>query len=81
MYYGAPMIKKLTKVGNSQGLIFDAALLELAHLKPGAELNVEVHAGGAITLTPVRRVIDADEAAKRAKDLVKKNTKLFKRLA
>ena len=48
------MIKTLTKVGNSQGIIFDAALMNMAHLKPGDEVNVEVHTGGTITLTPTR---------------------------
>ncbi len=48
------MIKTITKVGNSQGVIFDAALMDLAHLKAGDELNVEVHEGGTITLTPIR---------------------------
>ncbi|MDB6017249.1 MAG: hypothetical protein JWR19_1738, partial [Pedosphaera sp.] len=28
--------------------------MELAHLKAGDELNVEVHSGGTITLTPIR---------------------------
>ena len=48
------MIKTLTKVGNSQGVIFDTALMEMAHLKAGDELNVEVHEGGTITLTPLK---------------------------
>ncbi len=48
------MIKTITKVGNSQGIIFDAALLELAHLKAGDEVNIEVHEGGTLTLTPIR---------------------------
>ena len=48
------MIKTITKVGNSQGIILDAALLELAHLKAGDQLNVEVHEGGTLTLTPIR---------------------------
>jgi len=48
------MIKFISKVGNSQGVIFDTALMELAHLKVGDQLNVEVHEGGTITLTPVR---------------------------
>ncbi len=48
------MTKTITKVGNSQGVIFDAALMELAHLKTGDDVNVEVHAGGTITLTPIR---------------------------
>lgn len=48
------MVKTIVKVGNSNGLIFDAALLELAHLKAGDEVNVEVHEGGTITITPLR---------------------------
>ena len=48
------MVKSITKVGNSQGLIFDKDLLELARLKAGDKVNVEVHEGGTITLTPIR---------------------------
>ena len=44
------MIKVITKVGNSAGLILDAALLELAHLKLGDKINVEVHEGGTIKI-------------------------------
>ena len=32
------MIKTISKIGNSQGLIFDAALMELAHLRAGEDL-------------------------------------------
>jgi antitoxin component of MazEF toxin-antitoxin module len=49
------MIKTISKVGNSQGVIFDAALMELAHLQTGDELNVEVHEGGTITSRPFAR--------------------------
>ncbi len=48
------MIKNIRKLGNSQGIVIDAALMELAHLKVGDALNVEVHAGGTLTLTPIR---------------------------
>ena len=48
------MVKTISKIGNSQGLMFDAALMDLAHLKPGDQVNVEVHEGGTITLTPLR---------------------------
>ena len=48
------MIKRITKVGNSQGIIFDAALMEVAHLKAGDDVNVAVHEGGTLTLTPIR---------------------------
>ncbi len=53
------MIKTITKIGNSRGIIFDAALLELANLKEGDKLNVTVHEGGTITLVP--DVVTADE--------------------
>jgi antitoxin component of MazEF toxin-antitoxin module len=49
------MVKRISKVGNSHGIVFDAALMELAHLKAGDQVNVEIHAGGTITLTPLRR--------------------------
>ena len=48
------MLKTITKVGNSQSVIFESALLEMARLKVGDEVNIEVHEGGTITLTPVR---------------------------
>lgn len=39
------MIKTITKIGNSQGIIFDSALLQLARLKVGDQVNVEIHSG------------------------------------
>ncbi len=54
------MIKTITKIGNSRGIIFDAALLELANLKEGDKVNVTVHEGGTITLVP--DVVTADDA-------------------
>lgn len=47
------MVKIITKIGNSQGLIMDQALLEMLHLKVGDQVNVEVHEGGTATLTPL----------------------------
>jgi antitoxin component of MazEF toxin-antitoxin module len=75
------MIKTITKIGNSHGLIFDATLRELTGLKPGDQVNVTVHEGGAIVITPMTPVIDADEAEARAKRLMKENSELFRRLA
>jgi antitoxin component of MazEF toxin-antitoxin module len=76
------MIKTITKIGNSQGIIFDSALLQLARLKVGDEVNVEVHAGGTITVAPANRsVVDADEAAETARRLISKNNELFRRLS
>ncbi len=48
------MVKTISKIGNSQGLILDAALMDLAHLNTGDQVNVEVHEGGTITVTPLR---------------------------
>ena len=75
------MIKTIRKMGNSQGLIFDQALCELTGLKVGDEVNVVVHEGGTVTLTPMRKVVPADEARSAAKDLIRRNNTLFKRLA
>ncbi len=76
------MIKTISKIGNSQGIIFDSALLQLARLKVGDEVNVEVHAGGTITIAPMEpTVIDTKKAAETAKRLIQKNSELFRRLS
>lgn len=76
------MVKTITKVGNSHGVIFDAALMDLARLKMGDQLNIEVHTGGTITMTPLRpQTIAAERAAETAKRLIKKNAELFRRLS
>jgi len=75
------MIKTITKVGNSQGLIFDAALLELAHLKAGDTLNIEVHEGGTLTLTPIRPQPSRDEVSKVIKSTMKDYARTMKKLA
>lgn len=75
------MIKTITKVGNSQGLIFDAALLDMAHLKAGDEVNVEVHEGGTITLTPLRPKPARDEVSRVIKKTMKDYQRTMRRLA
>jgi antitoxin component of MazEF toxin-antitoxin module len=75
------MTKTISKVGNSHGIIFDAALMDLAHLKIGDQVNVTVHPGGSIVLTPIRPAISSEKAAATAKRLIKENTPLFKRLS
>ncbi len=75
------MLKTITKVGNSQGLIFDTALCELTGLKTGDQVNVTVHDGGAVVITPIRQTISANDAAASSKDLIRRNAQLFKRLA
>lgn len=75
------MIKTITKIGNSQGIIFDSALLQLARLKVGDEVNVEVHAGGTITIAPILEMPSADEVSHLVRDTMKRYGKTMKRLA
>ena len=75
------MIKTITKVGNSQGLIFDAALLELAHLKAGDQVNLEVHEGGTITLTPIRPRPSREDVSRVIKATMKDYKRTMKKLA
>lgn len=75
------MIKTLTKVGNSQGIIFDAALMEMARLKTGDQVNVEVHDGGTITITPIRPQLTREEVSSVIKKTMKDYAKTMRRLA
>jgi antitoxin component of MazEF toxin-antitoxin module len=75
------MLKTITKVGNSHGLIFDATLRELTGLKPGDQINVTVHEGGTVILTPVRNGPSAEEVAATVKRTVKDYRKTLRKLA
>jgi antitoxin component of MazEF toxin-antitoxin module len=80
--HGFTMIKTISKIGNSHGIIFDSTLLQLAHLQPGDEVNLEVHPGGTITITPMKGAeISAATAAEAAKRIIGKNHELFRRLS
>ena len=75
------MIKKVSKVGNSQGVVFDAALMEMAHLKVGDELNVEIHKGGTITLTPIRSQPSDEEIKKTIESTMEDYSETLKKLS
>lgn len=75
------MIKSITKIGNSQGIMFDAALMDLARLKVGDQVNVTVHEGGAIYLTPVRPVISPEDVRVSVKSVMKDYARTMKKLA
>lgn len=75
------MLKSIAKIGNSQGLIFDAALCELSGLKAGDQVNITVHAGGSITLTPIRRAAAAEEVSATIRKTVKDYRRTLRRLA
>lgn len=46
------VIKQLTKIGNSQGLILDKAILELLHIEEGSSFEVTTKNGG-LFLKPI----------------------------
>ena len=75
------MIKTITKVGNSQGIIFDNAIMELAKLKIGDQVNFEVHSGGAITITPMNPQPNVVEVSDAIQDVMKRYAKTMQRLA
>lgn len=75
------MVKTISKIGNSQGLIFDAALMELAHLRAGDQMNVEVHDGGTITLTPLRPRPSREEVSEVIRKTLKDYAQTMKKLA
>jgi antitoxin component of MazEF toxin-antitoxin module len=61
--------------------MFDAALMDLAHLKAGDQVNVEVHEGGTITLTPLRPRPARAEVARVIKTTMKDYARTMKKLA
>jgi antitoxin component of MazEF toxin-antitoxin module len=75
------MIKTIGKIGNSQGITFDAALLDLAHLRTGDQVNLEVHEGGTITLTPLRPKPSRAETSRVIKATMKDYARTMKKLA
>lgn len=75
------MIKTISKIGNSQGLIFDAALMQLARLKVGDEVNVEIHSGGTITIAPLTKLPAAEEVTSLIQDTMKRYATTMRKLA
>jgi antitoxin component of MazEF toxin-antitoxin module len=75
------MIQIITKFGNSQGLIFDSALLQLSRLKVGDQVNVEIHSGGTITISPITEMPPPCEVSDLLKDTMRRYATTMKRLA
>jgi antitoxin component of MazEF toxin-antitoxin module len=55
--------------------------MDMAHLKPGDEVNVEVHPGGSISLTPLKPRSSPEHVAKTIKTTIKDYARTMKRLA
>jgi antitoxin component of MazEF toxin-antitoxin module len=75
------MIKSITKVGNSQGIIFDSTIMDLAHWKVGDQMNLEIHDGHTMTITPIRPEPDAKEVSRVIKSTMKDYQRTMRRLA
>src|SRR4030095_13401185 len=76
------MTKTITKVGNSQGIIFDAALMDLARVKVGDQVNVTVvPESGAIVLMPLRPGPSKQEISSVIKKTARDYRKTLRKLA
>ena len=75
------MIKKITKVGNSQGLILDNALMDLTGLRVGDQVDVTVAPGGTVVITPIRKAAPREQVSATIRKTVKDYRKTLKKLA
>ncbi|MGC4014026.1 MAG: hypothetical protein QM755_05830 [Luteolibacter sp.] len=55
--------------------------MELAHLKVGDSMNLEVHPGGTITLTPIRNTPSREEISVVITQTMKDYARTMQRLA
>lgn len=75
------MLKQISKVGNSQGLILDNALMDLTGLRVGDQVDVTVAPGGAVILTPIRKAPPRAEVSAVIRKTVKDYRRTLKKLA
>ena len=75
------MTKTVTKIGNSQGIIFNTAFMDMAHLKVGDRLQVTFHQGGSVVLTPEKPVITPEVARETIQEVMKDYQEVFRRLS
>jgi antitoxin component of MazEF toxin-antitoxin module len=76
------MTKTITKLGNSQGIIFDAALMDLARIKVDDQVNVTiVPESGAIVLMPLRPRPSNEEISSVIKKTARDYRKTLRKLA
>lgn len=76
------MTKTISKVGNSQGIILDAALMDLARLKVGDKVNVTViPESGALVVMPIRKGPSQKEIKSTIRKTARDYRKTLRRLA
>jgi antitoxin component of MazEF toxin-antitoxin module len=75
------MIKQLSKVGNSQAVILDRAIMELVGLEDGAEIQLTVR-NGSLIITPANpRPVDQERFEKCLARVASSRRGLLKKLA
>ena len=75
------MIKQLKKVGNSNAIILDKALLELVGLQEDDEVQISIH-NGSIIITPAHpRPVDPTRFEACLDRLVEERREVLRRLA
>ena len=76
------MTKTISRMGNSQGIIFDAALIDMARAKVGDQFNVTVvPESGAIVLVPFRTGPSKKKIRSTVKTTAKDYRKTLRKLA
>ena len=78
---GETMIKQLSKVGNSNALILDRAILELIGMVEGGEVQLTI-SNGSLIITPANpRPVDQKRFEECLSRVVSERRALLKRLA
>jgi len=74
-----PFVKKLTKMGNSTGVILDRPILQQVDIEPDAEVEVSVE-NNAIVIRPHRYASD-DDARAAGRRVIQNRRRLLERLS
>jgi len=75
------MIKKLKKVGNSNAVILDKAIMELVGLEENGEVQITIH-DGSVVLTPAHpRPVDRARFESALERVVTERREVLRRLA
>jgi antitoxin component of MazEF toxin-antitoxin module len=74
-----PFVKKLTKMGNSTGVILDRPILQQVDIEPDAEVEVSVE-NNAIVIRPHRYASD-DDAHAAGRKVIQNRRRLLDRLS
>jgi antitoxin component of MazEF toxin-antitoxin module len=76
------MTKTITKIGNSQGIMFDTAFMDLARLKVGDRVDATIIPdSGAIVLMPLRKGPTRKEISATINRTMKDYRRTLKKLA